>query len=94
MIAETLITGTGLALCAGMRPPGWAGWALGLWMFFLVQALYFALVDPVQAPRGDCPGREVNETAHRRAQALLREEKLERAFAELQLSARRGSDTC
>ncbi len=84
--AEILTLSAGLALTALLRLPGIAGWALGLWLFFLIQALYFAFVDlaPVRDPR---------QSLRNRTQALLREQKLERAFSELQLSSQRDSDT-
>jgi len=91
---EILTLSAGLALCAVLRQPGAAGWAVGLWMFFLFQALYFAFVDPAQSAGGERPPRVLGQGLHGRAQALLREQKLERAFSELQLSSQRGSDTC
>jgi hypothetical protein len=85
--AEILTLAAGLALCGVLRPPGIAGWALGLWLFFLIQALYFAFVD-------SAPARDPRQSLRSRAQALLREQKLERAFSELQLPSQRDSDTC
>lgn len=91
--AELLTAAAGLTLCAVLRPPGLAGWALEVWMFFLIQALYFAFVDPVQARDSERPVRDSRPGLHRRAEALLREQKLERAFSELQMSPQRDSDT-
>jgi hypothetical protein len=91
--AEALAAAAGLAVCAALRPPGAAGWALSLWLFFLVQALYFVIIDPHRRSRGEAPARDPLQTAHLRAQALLREQTLERAFAELDLSTHPGSDT-
>ncbi len=91
--AETLTLAAGLALCGVLRPSGTAGLALGLWLFFLIQALYFAFVDPAPAFGGERPVRTLRQGLHRRTQALLREQKLERAFSELQLSSQRDSDT-
>ncbi len=93
LAAEALFLAAGLGLCAALRPPGVTGWALGLWLFFLVQALYFVIIDAVPIARSEPPGQDPRQTAHRRAQALLREQKLERAFAELDLSTHPGSDT-
>jgi hypothetical protein len=84
-VAETLTAAAGLAVCAGLRPPGATGWVLAIWMFFLIQALYFVIVE---AP----PACNSHETLRRRAQALIREQKLESAFAALQLSAHPGPD--
>lgn len=90
--AETITAAGGLALCAALRPPGTAGWALAVGMFFLVQALYFAIVDPVPA---SCWGRSSGDPRaflHTRTQELLREQRLERAFSELQSPPQSGSD--
>jgi len=84
--AEILTLSAGLALTTLLRLPGIVGWALGLWLFFLIQALYFAFVDLA-------PARDPRQSLRSRTQALLREQKLERAFSELQLSSQRRSDT-
>ncbi|MCU0593210.1 MAG: hypothetical protein MUC57_17290 [Desulfobacterales bacterium] len=91
--AEILTMSAGLVLTFLLRPPGIAGLALGVWLFFLIQALYFAFVGPVQALSGELPDRDPRQSLHSRSQALLREQKLERAFSELQLSSQRHSDT-
>jgi hypothetical protein len=93
VLAETLTGGAGLLLCAVLQPPGLTGRVLGLWMFFLIQALYFVIIDTAPGPRGESADRDPRQTVRSRVQALLREQKLERAFEELQLSARRSSDT-
>jgi len=92
VVAEALTAGAGLALCAALRPSGAAGWALGLWMFFLIQAFYFVVID-AGILSGERPCVRPDHALRSRAQALLREQKLERAFAELDLSSPRGSDT-
>jgi hypothetical protein len=92
VVAEALTAGAGLALCAALRPSGAAGWALGLWMFFLFQALYFAVVDAAGLLRREPPCVGPGQALRRRTRALLREQKLERAFAEIDLSSRRGFD--
>lgn len=91
--AEILTLSAGLALTTLLRLPGIAGWALGLWLFFLIQALYFVFVDPAPAFGGARPARDPRQSLRSRTQALLREQKLERAFSELQLSSQRRSDT-
>jgi hypothetical protein len=90
--AEALTAAAGLAICAGLRPPGASGWVLAVWMFFLIQALYFVIVEAPPAASGELPVPNPREALRRRAQALLREQKLESAFAELQLSARPRPD--
>jgi len=93
IFAEALAAASGLALVAVLRPTGLTGWALGLWMFFLIQALYFVIIAAAPSPRCERPGQDRRQTVHSRVQALLREQKLERAFEELQLSSHRSSDT-
>jgi hypothetical protein len=93
VVAETLTAAAGLILCGLLRPPGAAGWALGLWMFFLIQALYFVVIEVTAFPRSRLPLRRPRPALRGRADAFLREQKLERAFAELDLSIRSGSDT-
>ena len=93
IFAEALTAAAGLALVTGLRPAGLTGWSLGLWMFFLIQALYFAIIDAAPLSHGERSGLGPRQTVRSRVQALLREQKLERAFEELQLSARRSSDT-
>lgn len=91
--AEALTAAAGLAICAALRPPGAGGWVLGLWMFFLVQALYFVIIDAAPIALRKQPDQGPRQPLRSRTQALLREQKLERAFAELDLSTHRGSDT-
>jgi hypothetical protein len=84
--AEGLTCAAGLALVWLLQPPGPCGWALSIWMFGLIQALYFVLVD---AERSGLPEKQVQDRmakTHRRAETLLREQKLERAFEEIGLS--------
>ena len=84
--AEAVTCAAGLALVWLLQPPGTYGWALSIWMFGLIQALYFVLVE---AERSGLPEPDVQariEKAHGRADVLLREQKLERAFEKLGLS--------
>jgi hypothetical protein len=90
--AEALLSAAGLALCAALSPSGILGWALGVWMFFLIQALYFVVIADLPFRRSDPLGFEARNALRSRAQGLLREQKLERAFEDLQLSSRSGSD--
>jgi hypothetical protein len=85
LCAEALTCPAGLALVWLLQPPGPYGWALGIWMFGLIHALYFAVVD-IEGP--GLPEKRVPdriEPARRRADALLREQRLARAFEELGL---------
>jgi hypothetical protein len=60
-------------------------------MFFLIQALYFVVIDAAGFLRSGRPCADAGQALRSRAQALLREHKLEMAFAELDLSSPRGS---
>jgi hypothetical protein len=84
--AEAITGPIGLALVWLLQPPGPYGCALSIWMFGLIQALYFVVVD---AERTGLPEPNVQERsgkAHCRADVLFREQKLERAFEKLGLS--------
>jgi hypothetical protein len=84
--AEALACAAGLTLAWLLQPPGPYGWALSIWMFGLIQALYFVVLDAEIRGRPEPTSRERLEKAYGRADALLREQKLERAFEELGLS--------
>jgi len=83
--AEAITCAAGLALVRLLQPPGPYGLPLSIWMFGLIQALYFVGVD---AERTGVPEKQAQDRmaqAHRRAEALLREQRLARAFEELGL---------
>ncbi len=48
--AELLLTLGGGALIALLSPRTPLSWALGVWMFFLIQSLYFVFFQPAEAP--------------------------------------------
>jgi hypothetical protein len=83
--AEAVTCAAGLALVWLLQPPGPYGWALSIWMFGLIQALYFVLVDAERTGLPENQGQDRMAKTHPRADALLREQKLERAFEELDL---------
>jgi hypothetical protein len=84
--AEAITCAAGLALVRLLQPPGPYGLPLGMWMFGLIQALYFVVIDVESGGQTEPPIREKIEEAHCRADVLLREQKLERAFEKLSLS--------
>jgi len=84
--AEAVTCAAGLALVWLLQPPSPYGWALSMWMFGLIQALYFVVVDAESSGQPEPTVRERIEEAHCRADVLLREQKLERAFEKLGLS--------
>jgi hypothetical protein len=85
LCAEALTGTTGLGLVWLLVPPGPYGAAIGIWLFGLVQALYFVMVDMERTGLSDKKGPDGVSRAHRQAEALLREQRLARAFAELGL---------
>ena len=78
--AEAIIGPLGLALVWLLQPPGPYGWALSIWMFGLIQALYFVVVDAERTGLPEPDVQEGIEKAHCRADVLFREQKLERTF--------------
>jgi len=85
LTAEAVVCPAGLALVWLLQAPGPSGWALGTWMFGLIQALYFVIVDMEGTGLPERPEMERIAQARRRADALMREQRLERAFEELGL---------
>ena len=85
LCVEALTCPAGLALVWLLQPPGPYGIALGIWMFGLIQALYFVAVEVEPTGLPEKKGHDKMTQAHRRADALLREQKLARAFEELGL---------
>jgi len=84
--AEAITCAAGLALVRLLQPPGPYGLPLSIWMFGLIQALYVVVIDAESSGQTEPPIREKIEEAHCRADVLLREQKLERAFEKLGLS--------
>jgi hypothetical protein len=85
VFAEAIFCPAGLALAWALQPPGLYGWTLSVWLFWLIQSLYFLVVDSEAASRVERPCRNRFAAAHSRTEVLLREQKLERAFEELGL---------
>jgi hypothetical protein len=83
--AEALTCPGGLALVWLLQPPGPYGGALDMWMFGLIQSLYVVAIDVERTVLQEPFTPERLEKEHCRAEALLREQKLERAFDALGL---------
>jgi len=92
MASETLASAAGFAAAALMHPLVLTEWAIFVWMFFLVQSLYFLVIDPGDIRSKADPALEREESVRARAAELLRQQRLERVFAELELSSCRDSD--
>jgi len=86
LCAEALTCPAGLAVVWLLQPPGPCGGALGIWMFGLIQAVYFIIIDVERTGLSEKIGQDRISQARRRADALLREQRLARAFEELGLS--------
>lgn len=84
--AEAITCAAGLALVRLLQPPGPYGLPLSIWMFGLIQALYVVGVDAERTGVVEKQGQGGMAQAHRRADAILREQNLERAFEKLGLS--------
>lgn len=46
LLAELITIGGGATLLGVLSPSGWLEWSLGIWLFGLVQCLYFYMVLP------------------------------------------------
>jgi len=68
---EALLCGGGGLLAAGLAPAAPLAWAAGLWLFFLVQALFFILFEPQRQEVGRDPDLETFERARSAAERLL-----------------------
>ena len=73
MAAETVTVGGGAGLAALFGPGSAITWAVSVWLFFLVQALYFFLVPPIDATPVVRLAADPFEQAHREALRVLDE---------------------
>lgn len=71
MIAETLTAGGGAALVALLGPANAVTWAISIWLFFLVQALYFFIVPPPRSKTADRQDADPFDRARRAARRIL-----------------------
>jgi hypothetical protein len=69
-VGEALAIGGGSGLVMFFNPGSSIAWAISIWLFFLMQALYFFIV-PLSAPSGDEALGDTFERAHREALRLL-----------------------
>ena len=73
-IAAELITVTiGTALVAVLSPGSTLTWAIGIWLFFLVQALYFFIVPATSRPGAIRTVEDPFEQARREAWRVMEE---------------------
>jgi len=71
MIAETVAAGGGAALVALLGPGNAITWAISIWLFFLVQALYFFIVPHRGSTTADRQNVDPFDQARREAQRIL-----------------------
>ena len=69
--AEALCIGGGAGLVSLLRPDSALTWAIGIWLFFLVQTLYFFIVPLSNTNAVGQPTTNAFETARREAQRIL-----------------------
>lgn len=71
MIAETITAAGGAALVALLGPGSAVTWAISIWLFFLVQALYFFIVPHRGSTTADRQKADSFDQARREAQRVL-----------------------
>ncbi len=69
--AEILVGLGGAAMVAGFAPHSLVGWSAGVWMFFLVQSLYFLLTGEEDDPDEEEVVLDPFERARRQAEDVL-----------------------
>jgi len=70
-VSEGVLSLGGGALVGYFMPPTRLGWALGIWMFFLIQSLYFLTWEHRQSDTADAEGVDPFEHANRQAEKIL-----------------------
>ncbi len=74
LMREALICGGAGVLVAVLAPVSALSWALGIWLFFLVQALFFVVFEPDAERTAARVAEDPFERARRRAEELLAQE--------------------
>lgn len=69
--AEIITVAGGAGLVALLAPASSITWAIGIWLFFLVQALYFFIVPATGTSNSALFVEDPFEQAHREAQRVL-----------------------
>ena len=70
---ELLLMGIGAAVVHIFTPGSVLAWALGIWMFFLIQSLYFVFLGHADQRRDEPAEMELFEHASRQAERILSE---------------------
>ena len=71
LMTELLLGFTGGILLTVFKPHSAFGWALGVWMFFLVQAIYFVLIQHAVLSQENPIKMDPFEQASRQAEVIL-----------------------
>ena len=71
LAVELLLCGLGAVLVQIFTPGSLLAWALGVWMFFLVQSLYFVFFEYKDKRREEPAARDAFERASRQADRIL-----------------------
>jgi hypothetical protein len=71
LAVELLLCLLGAVLVQVFTPGSAAAWALGVWMFFLVQALYFVFLGPVDDQQEESIKTDAFERASGQAERIL-----------------------
>jgi hypothetical protein len=69
--AEVITVGGGAGLMTLLSPGTTITWAIGIWLFFLVQTLYFFIVPAIDSSDGNRTFEDPFEQACREAQRVL-----------------------
>lgn len=73
LVVELLLSCIGAVLIQVFTPGSVFAWALGIWMFFLVQSLYFVFLGHTDQRREEAAEMEAFEHASRQAERILSE---------------------
>ncbi|MDJ0828327.1 MAG: hypothetical protein QNI92_00670 [Desulfobacterales bacterium] len=72
MLAGEIIIGCGgVMLVSAFQPASMFEWSLGIWMFFLIQSLYFVIFAGKSATIKKIPPRDPFESARGRAEEII-----------------------
>jgi len=73
LAVELLLCFLGAVLVQVFTPGSVLAWALGVWMFFLVQALYFVFFEHTDNQQEESIQMDAFEKANRQAEGILTE---------------------
>ncbi len=84
LVAEAVLGPAAIVAIAALKPPGPVGWALAVWLFFLVQASYLLFFTPGDRSAASPGIRPWLRPAAERTAELRREQRLTQAFERLE----------